>query len=132
MKLAVMLRRKLEDYEMEQKELAEKIEQDKPKVLFADAVSTAKTSILVGELAKIIKQNGVEIGQNRLFEWLRANGYLIRRSGTDYNMPTQRAMDLGLFEIKETVISHPDGHTSVSKTPKVTGKGQQYFINVIL
>lgn len=109
-----------------------KIEADKPKVLFADAVSTAKTSILVGELAKLLKQNGVDIGQNRLFEWLRGNGYLVRRRGSDYNMPTQRAMDLGLFEIKETAIAHSDGHTSISKTTKVSAKGQWYFINAFL
>lgn len=107
-------------------------EANKPKVLFADAVSTAKTSILVGELAKLLKQNGVDIGQNRLFGWLRENGFLIRRNGTDFNMPTQKSMDLGLFEIKETVVSHADGHTSVIKTPKVTGKGQQYFVQRFL
>lgn len=104
----------------------------KPKALFADAVAASKNSILVGELAKLLKQNGVDIGQNRLFEWLRAHGYLIRRRGTDYNMPTQRAMEMGLFEIKETAISHSDGHTSVSKTPKVTGKGQNFFVNTFL
>lgn len=112
--------------------LEDKVEADKPKVLFADAVATAKTSILVGELAKILKQNGVDIGQNRLFKRLRAEGYLISRKGTDYNMPTQRAMEMGLFEIKETSITHPDGHVSISKTPKVTGKGQSYFINRFL
>lgn len=105
-----------------------KVEEDKPKVLFADAVATAHTSILVGELAKLLKQNGVDIGQNRLFRWMRDKGYLIRRKGTDFNMPTQRAMEMGLFEIKETAITHADGHTSVNKTPKVTGKGQQYFV----
>ena len=103
-----------------------------PKVIFADAVSTSKTSILIGELAKILKQNGIETGQRRLFEWLRVNKYLISRKGTDYNMPTQKSMELGLFEIKETSIAHADGHTSISKTPKVTGKGQQYFINKFL
>lgn len=103
-----------------------------PKALFADAVATSKTSILIGDLAKILKQNGVNIGQKRLFEWLRNNGYLVKRYGSDYNMPTQRAMELGLFEIKETVITHADGHTTISKTPKVTGKGQQYFINKFL
>ena len=108
------------------------IEQMKPKEIFADAVATSRTSILIGELAKILRQNGIEIGQNRLFSWLRDNGYLIKRKGTDYNMPTQSAMEKGLFEIKETVISHSDGHTSVNKTPKVTGKGQQYFINKFL
>ena len=109
--------------------LQSKIEQDKPKVLFADAVSTAKTSILVGDLAKLIKQNGYDIGANRLFVWLRENGYLIKRKGADYNMPTQKAMEMGLFEVKETSITHSDGHISVSKTPKVTGKGQVYFLN---
>ena len=113
-------------------QLETQIEKDKPKVLFADAVATTKTSILVGELAKIIKQNGVNIGQRRLFEWLRQNGFLIKRKGIDYNMPTQYSMDRELFEIKETTISHSDGHTSISKTPKVTGKGQQYFINKFL
>lgn len=108
------------------------IEEQKPKVLFADAVATSKTSILVGELAKLIKQNGYDIGQNRLFDWLRTNGYLINRKGTDYNMPTQRSMDLGLFEIKENTIAHSDGHTSIIKTPKVTGKGQLYFVNKFL
>ena len=105
---------------------------DKPKVLFADAVATAQTSILVGELAKLLRQNGVEIGQNRLFQWMREHGYLIRRKGADYNMPTQRAMELRLFEIKETAINRPDGSVKVSKTPKVTGKGQQYFISLML
>ena len=107
-------------------------EENKPKVLFADAVSVSNTSILVGDLAKIIKQNGVDIGANRLFAWLRDNGYLIKRKGSDYNMPTQYSMKLGLFEVKETVITHSDGHTSISKTPKVTGKGQQYFVNKFL
>lgn len=104
----------------------------KPKAIFADAVSVSDTSILVGELAKLLKQNGVEIGQNRLFAWLRQNGYLISRKGTDYNMPTQKSMNLGLFKIKETSIQHSDGHVTVNKTPKVTGKGQQYFINKFL
>ncbi|MCD8872303.1 phage antirepressor KilAC domain-containing protein [Staphylococcus gallinarum] len=113
-------------------QLETQIEKDKPKVIFADAVATTKTSILVGELAKIIKQNGVNIGQRRLFEWLRQNGFLIKRQGVDYNMPTQYSMERELFEIKETSITHSDGHTSISKTPKVTGKGQQYFINKFL
>ena len=107
-------------------------EENKPKILFADAVSTSQTSILVGDLAKIIKQNGVDIGANRLFTWFRDNGYLIKRKGSDYNMPTQYSMELQLFEVKETVITHSDGHTSISKTPKVTGKGQQYFVNKFL
>lgn len=105
---------------------------DRPKVVFADAVATSKTSILVGELAKILRGNGVSMGQNRLFEWMRANGFLVRRKGTDRNMPTQRSMELGLFEIKETAITHSDGHVTVSKTPKVTGKGQQYFLKLFL
>lgn len=105
---------------------------DKPKVIFADAVCASKRSILVGELAKLLKQNGVEIGQNRLFEWLRNNGFLIGRKGSDYNMPTQKAMEMGLFEIKETAIPHSDGHITVSLTPKVSGKGQKYFVNRFL
>lgn len=112
--------------------LETQIEADKPKVLFADAVSASHTSILVGELAKLISQNGYKIGANRLFSWMRENGYLIKRKGSDWNMPTQRSMDLKLFEIKETNVQHADGHISVNKTPKVTGKGQQYFINKFL
>ena len=122
----------LKDEREARKALEVKTAADAPKVLFADAVTTSHTSILVGELAKIVKQNGVDMGQNRLFEWLRSNGYLIRRQGTDYNMPTQRSMELGLFEIKETAVTHSDGHTTVSKTPKVTGKGQCYFIARLL
>ena len=106
-----------------------RVEEMRPKEIFADAVSVSKSSILVGEMAKILKQNGVDIGQNRFFEWLRANGFLINRRGTDYNMPTQYSMELGLFEIKETSITHSDGHVTISKTPKVTGKGQIYFVN---
>lgn len=120
---------------MAQSKIEEKtrqIERMKPKEIFADAVTASHNSILVGELAKVLRQNGIEIGQNRLFEWLRGNGYLIKRKGLDWNMPTQMAMELGLFEIKETVITHADGHTSVNKTVKVTGKGQQYFINKFL
>lgn len=113
-------------------ELEHQSEKDKPKVLFADAVTASHTSILVGELAKILKQNAIDIGQNRLFAILRDRGYLIRLKGSDWNMPTQRSMEMKLFEIKETVISHADGHTSVSKTVKVTGAGQQYFINMFL
>jgi len=100
-----------------------------PKGVFADSVAASHTTILIGELAKILKQNGVDTGQNRLFQWMRDNGYLINRKGTDYSMPTQRSMEMGLFEIKETSISHSDGHITVNKTPKVTGKGQIYFIN---
>lgn len=114
------------------KKLESKVEADAPKVLFADAVSASKTSILVGELAKLLKQNGVDIGQHRLFRWMRENGFLIRRNGTDFNMPTQKSMDLGLFTVKETAITHSDGTVTVSKTTKVTGKGQQYFIQKFL
>ena len=105
------------------------LEEQKPKVIFADAVSTSDTDILIGDLAKLLNQNGHNIGQNRLFERLRKEGYLISRKGNSYNTPTQRAMELGLFRIKETAITHADGRTTISKTPKVTGKGQQYFIN---
>lgn len=108
------------------------IEEMKPKVVFADAVATSHTSILVGELAKILKQNGIDMGQKRLFAWLREKGYLIKRQGTDYNMPTQKAMELGLFEIKEGSYVNGSGVNITTKTPKVTGKGQQYFINKFL
>lgn len=109
------------------------IKEQKPKVLFADSVAASHTSILVGDLAKLLHQNGVkDMGQKRLFNWLRENSYLIKRKGSDYNSPTQKAMEMGLFQIKETVVSHADGHTSVNKTTKVTGKGQQYFINKFL
>lgn len=104
----------------------------KPKEIFADAVSTSKTSILVGELAKILKQNGFDTGGQRLFTWMRDNGYLIRRNGTDWNMPTQKSMELGLFEIKESTHIDGNGCNITTKTPKVTGKGQQYFINKFL
>lgn len=117
--------RKVEALQLENAEM-------RPKALFADSVSASHTSILVGDLAKLVKQNGVEIGANRLFKWLRSEGYLIRRKGTDWNMPTQKSMDLGLFEVKETVVSHSDGHTSINKTPKVTGKGQVYFVNKLV
>jgi phage anti repressor len=109
--------------------LIEDCERMKPKEIFADAVSASKTSILIGDLAKLICQNGCQIGQKRLFEWMRANGYLILRKGSDYNMPTQRSMEMGLFEIKESTHLNGDGLNVISKTPKVTGKGQQYFIN---
>lgn len=105
------------------------VEAQRPKVLFADAVSTSNTDILVGDLAKLLSQNGCAVGQNRLFERLRNEGFLISRKGNSYNMPTQKAMELGLFRIKETAITHADGRTTINKTPKVTGKGQQYFIN---
>ncbi|WP_423360700.1 phage antirepressor, partial [Melissococcus plutonius] len=113
--------------QLKQKDLV--IQELKPKALFADSVSASHTSILVGELAKLLKQNGLDMGQNKLFAWLRDHGYLIRRKGTDYNMPTQRAMEMELFEIKETSINRSNGTVSISKTPKVTGKGQVYFVN---
>lgn len=103
-----------------------------PKALFADAVAASKTSILVGELAKLLRQNGVDIGEKRLFDYLRDNGYLIKRIGTDRNMPTQRSVDAGWFTIKETTITRPDDAPLINKTPKVTGKGQAYFINLFL
>ena len=112
--------------------LEAQIEADRPKVLFADAVSASKSSCLIGELAKILKQNGIDIGQNKLFQWLRSNGYLISRKGESWNQPTQKSMQLGLFELKKTNINHADGHTTVNTTTKVTGKGQQYFINKFL
>ncbi|WP_334203980.1 phage antirepressor [Clostridium tertium] len=125
----IQLATNLKEEQEKRKLLEEEIKTNAPKVIFADAVSTSHTSILVGELAKLLKQNGVDTGQNKLFIWLRENGYLIKRKGSDYNMPTQRAMEQELFEIKETPIVHSDGHITVSKTTKVTGKGQQYFIN---
>lgn len=118
-----------------QKLLAEKdkrIEEMRPKEIFADAVSVSKTDILIGDLAKLIKQNGHDIGQKRLFAWLREKGYLIKRKGLDWNMPTQKAMEMKLFRVKETVVTHSDGHTTISKTTKVTGKGQVYFVNKFL
>lgn len=112
--------------------LEAQIEADRPKVLFADAVSASKSSCLIGELAKILKQNGIDIGQNKLFQWLRSNGYLISRRGDSWNQPTQKSMDLELFELKKTNINHADGHTTTNTTTKVTGKGQQYFVNKFL
>ena len=113
------------------KNLETKIEEDKPKVLFADAVAASNTSILVGDLAKLIRQNGAEVGQKRLFDWLRNNGFLIK-NGASRNMPTQRSMDMKLFEVKETTINNPDGSIRTTRTPKVTGKGQTYFVNAFL
>ena len=113
----------------ERMKLQRESEEMKPKALFADAVSASKTSILIGDLAKLIKQNGHDIGQRRLFQWMRDKGYLIKQQGASWNMPTQRSMDMGLFEIKETTITHSDGHVSISKTVKVSGKGQVYFVN---
>lgn len=122
----------IEELENKNTALLEDNQRMKPKEVFADAVTESDTSILIGELAKILRQNGVKTGQNKLFQWMRNNGYLIKRKGSDWNMPTQRAMDMDLFEIKETVINQPNGSTKISKTTKVTGKGQQYFINKLL
>ena len=122
----------LKDEQEKNRALAEQIEKDKPKALFADAVSASHTTILIGELAKLLHQNGVDIGQNRLFSWMRDNGYLIKRVGCDYNMPTQYSMERGWFKIKERTVQEPNGSISVKKTPLVTGKGQQYFINLFL
>ena len=119
----------IDGLKIENKKLIEENTELKPKALFADCVSTSNSTILIGELAKILKANGVDIGQNRLFAWMRDNGYLISRKGSDYNMPTQKSMNLGLFKIKETTINKPDGSIAISKTVKVLGKGQQYFIN---
>ena len=119
----------LKEERARRKALEERAALDAPKVLFAASVECSKSEILIGELAKIIKQSGVDIGQNRLFERLRQDGYLVARKGTDWNMPTQRSMDMGLMRIKESAITHADGHVTISKTPKVTGKGQVYFVN---
>lgn len=128
----IRLATQLKEERAARQEAEMQIEVQKPKVIFADAVSSSHTSILVGELAKILRGNGIEIGQRRLFNWLREHGYLIKRQGTDYNMPTQRAMELGLFEIKEGSYINGSGVNIITKTPKVTGKGQQYFINRFL
>ena len=113
-------------------EQAAEIGRMKPKEIFADAVSTSHTAILIGDLAKILKQNGIETGQKRLFAWLRENGYLIKRKGTDWNMPTQKSMEMGLFEVKESTVNNPDGSVRINRTTKVTGKGQVYFVNKFL
>lgn len=128
----IQLATNLKEEQAKRKALESMIKADKPKVIFADAVSASHTSILVGDLAKLLRQNGIKIGANRLFQWLRNNGYLISRKGTDWNMPTQKSMELGLFEVKETAVTHADGHSTVNRTPKVTGKGQQYFVNKFL
>lgn len=128
----LMAQKTIEERDNRIRQLSEQAEEMRPKVLFADSVAASNTTILIGELAKILKQNGVDMGQKRLFEWMRDNGYLIKRKGTDYNMPTQKAMELGLFQIKETVVAHSSGYTSLNKTPKVTGKGQLFFINKFL
>lgn len=120
---------RLKEERAKRKQLEIKVEENKPKVLFADSVSTSNQTILIGDLAKILRQNGIDIGQNRLFKWLREKGYLISRKGESYNMPTQKSMDMGLFKIKESTHNNPDGSVRITKTSKVTGKGQIYFIN---
>ncbi|MCY7241667.1 phage antirepressor [Streptococcus infantarius] len=129
---AIATLQKLKEEREAKKLLEATIEEQKPKVIFANAVSASHTSILVGDFAKLMRQNGLNFGQNRMFAWLRENGYLISRKGNSWNMPTQKAMDLGLFEIKETTINHSDGHISINKTPKITGKGQLYFADKLL
>ena len=128
----IKLATNLKEEQAKRREAEAKLEKAKPKMIFADAVSASEQTILIGELAKLIKQNGHDIGQKRLFQWMRDNGYLIKRNGADYNVPTQRAMEMGLFRIKESTVVKPDGSTSLNKTTKVTGKGQQYFINKFL
>lgn len=125
----IQILQELQTEQEKNKVLTAQAEEMRPKALFADSVAAANNSILIGELAKLLRQNGVDTGAKRLFAWMRDNGYLIKRKGTDYNMPTQKSMELKLFQIKETVINHSDGNTTVSKTVKVTGKGQVYFIN---
>ena len=127
-KVATALKQETE----KRKALESKVQADAPKVLFADSVAASTSTVLIGELAKIMRQNGINMGEKRLFQWMRDNGYLVKRKGTDHNMPTQLSMEQGLFRVKETVISHSDGHTSISKTPKVTGKGQTFFLNKFL
>ena len=129
--LAIKAFQQLKEEREKRKLLESKVEEQKPKVLFADSVESSETSILIGDLAKLIKQNGHDIGQNRLFEWLRNNDYLIK-SGERKNMPTQKSMDLKLFEVKERTVNNPDGSIRVTKTTKVTGKGQIYFLNYFL
>lgn len=130
--LLIEVATQLKQERQQRKALESKVQQDAPKVLFADAVAASHAQMLIGELAKILKQNGVDTGEKRLFQWMRNNGYLIKRFGTDYNAPTQRAMEMGLFEVKETAITHSDGHVTINRTTKVTGRGQQYFINRFL
>lgn len=127
--LIIQLATNLKEERAARSQVEQQLAAAKPKVIFADAVSASDSTILIGDMAKIIKQNGHSIGQKRMFQWLRNNGFLIKRFGADYNSPTQKSMELGLFKIKETAITHSDGHITISKTVKVTGKGQQYFIN---
>ncbi len=127
-----MADREIEKLKSSNAGLMEDVQRMRPKEIFADAVSTSHTSILIGELAKLLKQNGVDTGQNKLFAWMRENGYLIKRKGTDWNMPTQKAMEMGLFEVKESTVNNPDGSVRINKTTKATGKAQIYFLNLLL
>ena len=127
-----MADREIEKLKSSNAGLMEDVQRMRPKEIFADAVSTSHTSILIGELAKLLKQNGVDTGQNKLFAWMRENGYLIKRKGTDWNMPTQKAMEMGLFEVKESTVNNPDGSVRIDKTTKATGKAQIYFLNLLL
>lgn len=131
-KAVLVAKRKIAERDRIIERQREKLEENRPKIIFADAVSASSSTILIGELAKILRQNGINTGEKRLFAWLRQQGYLVRRKGTDYNMPTQRSMEMMLFEVKERAINNPDGSTRVTKTTVVTGKGQQYFINKFL
>ena len=128
----IQLATKLKEEQEARKKLEEQAERDKPHTILGRAITTANTSILVGDLAKLAKQNGVNTGAKRMFEWMRENGYLIKRKGTDWNLPTQRSMEMGLFEIKESVHVDGNGCNKITRTPKVTGKGQEYFINKFL
>lgn len=128
----IQLATELKNEKQKRLQAEQTIVESRPKVLFADAVTTSSDSILVGELAKLIKQNGIDTGQKRLFEWMRNNGFLCKKSGESFNEPTQHSMELGLFELKKTVIQKPDGSSIISKTTKVTGKGQIYFVNKFL
>lgn len=128
----IQLATRLKEEQEARKRLEEKVKEDEPHAILGRAITTAKTSILIGDLAKILNQNGVNIGAKRLFEWMRNNGYLIKRKGTDWNMPTQRSMDLELFEVKESVHIDGNGCNKITRTTKVTGKGQEYFVNRFL
>lgn len=128
----IQLATNLKEEQQKRQEAERIIQLQKPKVMFAEAVETSESSVLVGELSKILRQNGIDIGQNRLFAWLRENGFLIRQKGDSYNLPTQRAMDMELFEIKKRTINNPDGSIRTTRTTKVTGKGQIYFVNKFL
>ena len=128
----IQLATDLKEEQAKRAQLEAQAEADAPKVQFANAVESAQTDILIGDLAKILRGNGIDTGQKRLFEWMRENGYLIKQRGSSWNMPTQKAMDAGLFRVKESTVTHADGHTSVHRTTKVTGRGQTYFVNKLL